>query len=195
MVPAKLKEEQMLQQRQQVIEAFAEQVSLEGMRGVNMLDLAKRLKVSTKTLYKHFPTKSDLLEAFVVENIKKFNQRRSDMLLQGDNAHQRIEKASLIWLDLQTEMGERLLIGLKRDFPDVYRVYELGVTSYLQLASETLKKDIRDDLNKDFVLMMLWEAINGVPTSDVCAKFEMTRKQALIQAIEVWARGSLKIYV
>lgn len=189
-----LKEEKLLQQREQVLEAFARLVRENGLRATSMAGLAKNLGVSTKTLYKHFPGKAVLLQAVIQEKMDEFNQRRVNLILQGENLHRRIEMQALEWLELQRKLGEQFIHEVARDFPEVYRLYQSNMNSFLARSRDTLKSEIRADLNNDYTSKLLWDAINQVPPAEQCEAFGMTRKQVLLQTIDIWARGSLKMY-
>ena len=188
------KQEQFEQQRLQILHTFIRMVKAEGLRAVSMLNLATNLGISTKTLYRHFPAKSELVHAIVLVNAMRFNENRTRRLISGENPHQRILAASLEWLELRNELGEWFWHELQRDFSAVHSLYEQNLTSFLERAAALLRSEIRDGLNADYAMSILWKTINAVPTYEECEKLGLTRNEALIQSIDIWARGSLKLY-
>jgi len=181
-------------QRQQILDTFQNLIKVDGLRAVSMLRLAKALAISTKTLYRHFSTKTELIQAIVEANDQRFNENRMRRIMSGENAHQRILAASLEWFDLRNELGERFWHELQRDYSEVHALYEQRLQVFLERSVEILKPEIRESLNKDYALAVLWKAINDIPTYEECEKYGMTRQDALIQSINIWAQGSLKIY-
>lgn len=188
------KRRQFEQQQKLILETFAQQIKTKGLRAVSMANLAKGLGISTKTLYKHFPTKSALIDTVINEKSNEANRGRSRRIMQGMNAHQRIEIATLEWFEQRSELGERFLDELARDFPESFNLYQQHLTSFIARSAKVLKPEIRKELNKDYALSVLWEAINQTPSSEDCKKFGLEREQALSQTIDIWAQGSLKTY-
>lgn len=189
-----LKQEQRARQRQHILDTFVRMVKAEGLRAVSMLSLATRLGISTKTLYRHFSTKSELIQAVVESNDARFNQYRAQWLMTGIDAHQRILLGSLAWLEVREGLGEGFWHELQRDHIEVYALYEQRLTSFLEHGREILRPEIRDALNTDHALSILWKAINDLPAYGDCEKLGLTRREALAQSIDIWARGSLKMY-
>jgi AcrR family transcriptional regulator len=58
-----LRQQQMEQTRQLIVEALAEQVWKEGLSEFSVPKVAKRAGVATRTVYRYFPTRDDLLAA------------------------------------------------------------------------------------------------------------------------------------
>lgn len=189
-----LRHEQFEQQRLQILDTFIKMVKVDGLRAVSMLSLAKNLGISTKTLYRHFSAKSELIQAVVVLNDMRFNENRTRRILSGQNQHQRIVAASLEWFELRNELGEWFWHELERDYADVYALFEQNLKSFLDRAADLLRPEIRTGLNADYAMAFLWKAINEVPTYEECEKMGLTRNEALVQSIDIWARGSLKMY-
>ncbi len=188
------KQEQFEQQRLHILDTFIRMVKVDGLRAVSMLSLSKHLGISTKTLYRHFSSKSDLIKAVMLLNDARFNENRTRRILSGENQHQRIVAASLEWFELRNELGEWFWHELQRDYPDVYTLFEQNLKFFLDRAAALLRPEIRTELNADYAMSVLWRAINEVPTYDECEKLGLSRRDALVQAIDIWARGSLKMY-
>lgn len=188
------KQEQFEQQRLHILDAFIRMVKVDGLRAVSMLSLATNLGISTKTLYRHFSSKSELIMAVLLLNDARFNENRTRRILSGETQHQRIVAASLEWFELRNELGEWFWHELQRDYPDVYALFEQNLKSFLDRAAALLRPEIRAELNADYAMTLLWKAINEVPTYEECEKLGLSRKDALVQAIDIWARGSLKMY-
>lgn len=181
-------------QHQLILMHFTKLVKIDGLRSVSMAKLAKELAISTKTLYRHFPTKSALVQTVVESTGQQFNDKRSQRIIKGVNPHQRIETAALEWFDLRSELGERFLNDIKRDFPDIFYLHIKYMNSFLNQSATNLGPDIRSGLNKEYALSLLWQMINKLPLHEECEALGITRKQALSEAIDIWAHGCLRMY-
>lgn len=188
------RQEQFEQQRLHILDAFIRMVKVDGLRAVSMLSLATNLGISTKTLYRHFSSKSELIKAVLLLNDARFNENRTRRILSGETQHQRIVAASLEWFELRNELGEWFWHELQRDYTEVYALFEQNLKSFLDRAAALLRPEIRAELNADYAMSLLWKAINEVPAYEECEKLGLSRRDALVQAIDIWARGSLKMY-
>lgn len=188
------KQDQFEQQRLQILDTFTKMVKADGLRAVSMLSLATKLGISTKTLYRHFSSKAELIQAVVVLNDIRFNEVRTRLIIAGENAHQRIVHGSLEWFELRNELGATFWHEIQRDYVEVHKLIEQRLEAFLERSRALLRPEIRAGLNEDFALTVLWKAINEVPSYQECEKLGLTRKQALVQSIDIWARGTLKMY-
>lgn len=189
-----LKQGQAERQRRHILDTFIRLVKVEGLRSVSMLSLATTLGISTKTLYRHFPSKSELIQAVVEANDARFNEYRNQWLDTGMDAHQRILLGALAWLEVREGLSEQFWHELERDHVEVHKLFEQRLASFLERSRELLRPEIRAELNAEHALLLLWRTINEIPQHAACEKLGLTRKQALTQAIDIWARGSLKRY-
>lgn len=188
------KHDQFERQRQQILETVAEQIRLQSLRSISMANLAKSLGISTKTLYRHFPTKSNLVLTILEEQASQFQRRRAQRLERGENAHQRIALLAQEWLELRNALGEMFIRDLQIGFPDAHLIYQKTLGTFLRESRQNLEPEIRAGIHADNAMMLLWKIISDIPPAEACEKMGMTRKQVLLQGIEIWARGSLRMY-
>jgi hypothetical protein len=134
------------------------------------------------------------VRAAVEWNDVRFREARSRRVAAGEDAHQRIVAASLEWFELRNELGEWFWHELQRDYAEVHALFEHRLNAFLELAATELRPAIREALNADYAMALLWDLINQVPSYETCEQRGLTRKEALVQAIDIWARGSLKMY-
>ncbi|RMG18375.1 MAG: TetR/AcrR family transcriptional regulator [Deltaproteobacteria bacterium] len=69
-----LREQQMEQTRQLIVDALIEQVWKEGVSDFSVPKVARRAGVSTRTVYRYFPTRDDLLEAISEEMVRRVKE-------------------------------------------------------------------------------------------------------------------------
>lgn len=83
--------------REQIVGAARELVAEEG-DSVRMDALASRAGVAVGTLYRHFPTKSDLVAAVVEESVR-------DLAERAEAARERVRAGASGWVELETLFG------------------------------------------------------------------------------------------
>src|SRR5690348_13989562 len=109
----------------QVIAAARRQFFVHGFRRISMDDLASELRMSKKTLYGCFPSKSSLVEAVLKD---KFNEVAADLhrLASEDSSH--IEEAIHRFLQRvqrhAAEIHPAFVRDLGRETPELFRIVE-----------------------------------------------------------------------
>jgi AcrR family transcriptional regulator len=178
--------------RQRILQAFEHQAKAAGPRGVSMAALVSELGISTRTLYRLFPNKSALVTALMKSWASDWTE------LQGDNVKlslppaERIKTVALRWLDHRATYSALFWQQLKRDFPDAQRYYDREHQHFLQRSNDNLRPFIREELNPDLALSNLMTLFHQASEVSYYESFNLTRKDAVVQSIELWIRGALK---
>ena len=109
--------------RQLVIEAAAEEFEANGYAGACMGDVAERAGVSTKTVYRLFPNKADLLAQVVTDRIGQFmleiDGDAVDALPIGEALEHILIAYGTLTLSHRTIAMHRLVIGECGQFPEI----------------------------------------------------------------------------
>lgn len=181
------------EQHAHILSAFEEMSRTHGPRSVVMGELAKTLGMSTKTLYKSFPKKKQLVAALMEKWSAELLANQSQRISEGMVPQKRIEVAAVEWLEQTSQFSEVFWSQLERDFPDAYAIYEKERREFLNRARTNLANSICDDLNPDLALSNLLAIIGNSSNPHLCDRLNLTRKDAMIQAVELWAKGALKV--
>ncbi len=78
-----------------ILEVFERQARTVGPRGVVMVELVKELGISTRTLYRHFANKGEMVEALMESWAALWLERQNQGLEAGIDPRSRIERATL----------------------------------------------------------------------------------------------------
>lgn len=181
------------EQHAHILGVFEEMSRTHGPRSVVMGELAKTLGMSTKTLYKTFPKKKHLVAALLEKWAAELLENQSKRISDGLVPQKRIEIAAIEWLEQTSQFSEVFWKQLERDFPDAYAIYEKERREFLSRSRSNLSNSIREGLNPDLALSNLLAIIGNTSNPHLCDKLNMTRKDAMIQAVSLWAKGALKI--
>jgi len=175
-----------------ILKAFETQAFANGPKSVVMTQLATELGMSTKTLYRYFPNKTEMVVAIVEDWRDSMEEHRNTRIKKNQNAAERITEAILEWFNLNNRICDAFWPQVERDYPDAYVIFEQNRLAFLQTSRENLLPEIRKDLQPDIALLSLLTIINNMPNAEVCNEFNITRKDALIQTVDVWTKGALK---
>ncbi len=176
-------------QRERILRAFGRRASRHGPGAVVMADLARELGISTKTLYKVFPSKGALVESL----LERWAARLSEQLAAGPRAGSMLDaivRSSEVWAEHARRFAPRFWEEVERDYPDAHAVFVEARRSQRQqtrgqlasLLRGTVPADVAFDLF-DTVLRRAMDAPgNGSAT---------TRRERIATAVDVWANGAL----
>lgn len=176
-----------------ILDAFAARARVASVRGVVMAEVARDLGISTKTLYRVFASKEDLVHALM--------ERWATHLETSDRS--RREEASRGTLTLMREWAEEFARGterfspafwaeLERDYPEAYRIYEEAVAQSRERNRRALAPLLRSGIPADYA-HELFDAVTAAATDpEVCERVGLSRREAVVIAVELWAAGALR---
>jgi AcrR family transcriptional regulator len=177
--------------RDQILDAFEARCLDRGPKAVSMASLVAEVGISTKTLYRLFASKSDILVALMQRWARSGALSQHDGLAAGLAPQQRITNAALAWLDTHGRFSEQFWQELARDFPDAQAVYRHEYQAFLQRSRSNLLGDIREGLAPDLALSCLMALIHHATEPAVHTAVKLDRAEALVQAIDLWSVGAL----
>ncbi len=178
--------------RDEVLNAFAERCQDSGPRGVSMASLVAQMGISTKTLYRLFPSKNDILNALMQRWADTSTLHQQQGLAERLLPKVRITDAALAWLDTRNRFGEMFWTELPKYFPSAYRIYEREYQAFLQRSRNNLVDSIRPEINADLALSSLMTLIAHASEPVRCRRLKMRQRDAVIQTIEMWSQGALR---
>lgn len=177
---------------ERILQCFERQARTIGPRGVVIAELVKELGISTRTLYRVFANKSEIVEALMKSWAAQWLDRQNEGLEAGLDPRRRIERAALNWLEHHSRFSEQFWLQLQRDFPAAHLIYEREYQLFLERSRVNLTPEIRFGLNPDLALSSLMAMIANAGDSDRCDQLNITRRDALVEVVDLWARGALQ---
>lgn len=178
--------------RQRILEAFEHQARVVGPRGVIISELVAELGISSKTLYRHFDTKDHIVCELMTAWSDHWFTLQQRGLTDGLGPKQRIETIAVNWVDHLGRFSEQFWLQLERDFPEAYQVYQQQYQTFLERSRHNLVKVVREGLSPDLALSTLMSMITHATDAKVCDRLNLTRKNALLQVIDLWTQGAFR---
>ncbi len=177
---------------QRILDIFERQARTVGPKRVVMAELVRELGISTKTLYRLFPNKAEMVTAMMQRHAEKRSLRQQEGLDRGLGPRARIECMAIEWLEYTSQFSEQFWLQLERDFPKAHEIFTRQQRKFLKRSQENLTSAIRQGLNADIALTMLLEMIVKSTDAEYCERHNVTRREVLAQAIEIWSLGALR---
>jgi len=175
-----------------ILAEFERQASTSGPKGVSMAELARSLGISTKTLYRHFSNKVELVTALMESWEQTWSRRQQDNIKHARPPQERIRDSALRWMEHTSQFSPLFWLQIEKDFPEAHRLYQEGHTNFLERARQNLTPYIRDDLEPTLALAGLMALITQASDNTLCDHLNITRRDAVTQSVHLWASGALK---
>lgn len=180
--------------RKQILESTIEQIKLYGLRRFTMDDIARDLKISKKTLYQYFPSKSDLIGAVIEDAIELERKTTDDAVLQGENWLAKLD--AVLSVHSCSNISYRLLDEINRYFPKesacINMVSEYKETVLRQLLEEGMGEGrLRSDVNLEIVILALKKFFLTPTDERFLAQNDLTVNQLLQQLKTIFFYGCL----
>jgi len=178
--------------RQRILKAFEDQARVVGPRGVIISELVSDLGISTKTLYRHFDNKEHIVYELMTTWSEHWLSLQQRGFSDGLTPKQRIETIAVNWVEHMARFSEQFWLQLERDFPEAFEIHQLQYQAFLERSRQNLTALIREDLNPDLALSTLMSMINQATDGQLCDRLNLTRKNALLQLIDLWTQGAFR---
>ncbi len=138
--------ESLMKMRTRILTGFEAMARDAGPKGVIMTELVSQLGISTKTLYRCFPNKSqlvtELIRSWSIEQ-KEHQQRRIDSTM---TPRDRIVEASLNWLEHYGQFSAGFWLQLERDYPQAQAMYQREYDEFIERSRQNLTPFVKPQL-------------------------------------------------
>lgn len=180
--------------REIILESAIEQIKRYGLRRFTMDDIAQELKISKKTLYQHFPSKSELISTVVQEAIELEKKSTDDAVSQGESWLEKLDAA--LSVHSCSNISYRQMDEINRYFPkeSVYlnMAGEYKVAVLRQLLEEGIKEGkLRADINLEIIILALKKFFLTPTDERFLEQNDLTVNQLLQQLKIIFFYGSL----
>lgn len=172
----------------QIVEAFARRAQTVGIRAISMNELARELRVSTKTLYKYFHNKEELVTELVVLWESRIHKPLSSY--EG-GLFDILRYWVKVWIENDAQFSTAFWLDLKTDYPQLYKVYVDSLYSRMAAMKERVQPFLKDDINQPFTWSSYFILMTAASQPKTFEKLGMTREQCVYAAFDFWAEAAV----
>lgn len=169
-----------------------------GFSKVTMDEAASRLGMSKKTLYKHFPSKEDLLQAVTSDHIRECDDDfKAVCSAKGVSPLVKLRRLMDYIAAMYGRMSDALLHDLRRNAPDIWKQVEDRRRGHIfnefgALIREGRRKGIfRRDVDERLFLMIYFESVHHILHPDVLAGLPFKPTKVFDTIVKVTFEGLL----
>lgn len=179
-----------------IVEASRKEFFALGFSRVTMDDLAEKLGMSKKTLYRHFPGKEMLLEA-VIQCKLRSAERDLEAALAGaaPSAHARLSAAIACLMEHIRELGKPFIRDMQRLAPEVFervqkRRQEMIHRHLGAVIEEGVRSgELRGDIPPGIALEILLGTVNAVMNPAKLEELRAAPQDALTAIFAIFLEG------
>lgn len=172
----------------QIVEAFARRAQSVGIRAISMNEIARELRISTKTLYKYFRNKEQLVTELVVRWENRIHKPISSY--EG-GLFDILRYWIKVWIENDAQFSTAFWLDLKTDYPQLYKVYVDSLYSRMAAMKERVRPFLKDNINEPFTWSSYFILMTAASQPKTFEKLGMTREQCVFAAFDFWVEAAL----
>lgn len=172
-----------------IVEAFSNRARHAGIRSIAMCELSKELRTSTKTIYKVFPSKADLVHEIVVRWESRIHQPFS----YNNDLIAILRHWVNVWVENHVLFSPAFWQDLKTDFPELHKVYVSSLDERLSAMKERVSPYLKSTVNPEFAWKSYTLLITSASKPKTFEKIGMTREQCVYTAFDFWVNAALDV--
>jgi AcrR family transcriptional regulator len=184
--------------RQRIIRAAREQFLAHGFHGVTMDELAQALGMSKKTIYAHFPSKTALLEAMLLDKFRSVEDDLDAIVSECSADFSAGLHRLLACVQRHTEeIRPPFVRDIRREAPDLFKLVQARRREVIERPFRKLLMEgrreglIRKDVPVHLIIEILLGAVEAVLNPTRLAELELSVKGGITAILSVILEGVL----
>lgn len=180
-----------------IVREFSSRARRNGPKAVVMADLARDLQISTKTLYRLFPTKAHLVHRLMTQWASRFERdlhaagpADADPLGAMPFVDQLLA-SSRVWQLSRRRFGGPFWDEVERDYPDSYEIFTRARARLRQQILGQLGPHMVPGVDPELAMELFDAALGRALDPQVLARTGVEARTAVGQAVRIWAAGAL----
>ena len=180
--------------RDRIIVAFSTKAKRSGIRAVVMGELASELRMSAMTLYKHFPSKHELVSAMVdawALELAAIESLEFGDVDDPDVALERLLAWANAWTASLANVSPAFFKDLHRDHPECWARFDSQINDRKWAMAPVLQPFLRPELDSNVALQMLDRLVTWAADPRYAERLGVSRAEAVRTAVSIWAGGAM----
>jgi len=168
-----------------IVELGEEKLFREGFYKTRMEDIAIELHMSKKTIYKFFPSKSDLVMAVANHFTKKMERKILPILESDKNAIEKLADLLTLLSNTAGKIGDKVFKELKNHYPEVWQHVDSFRTEMMYgNITKVYEQGKREGLFLDFPTPIVMNVFVNAVKSTVNPEFIINNNFSIVTAAQ-----------
>lgn len=172
-----------------VLDAVEVRFGSAGVRALVMADLARELGMSTKTLYRLFPSKEALVTAVVQRWSQRFLAAQASHLASTMTIHERIRTAAQALVAHRRRFSDDFWRELSEEHPDAWGLYTATMATARERSAARMASAERTGIEPALARAALTALVELAQTPEVLEASGLQPDAAIDQAVALFVRG------
>lgn len=160
-----------------------------GIRALVMSELARSLGMSTKTLYRLFPSKESVVEAVVRRWADGFLDAQARRLDGEMSVQERVRTAAHALVSHRRRFSEQFWSELRSEHPEALSIYTSTLAEARRRADVRMSRARRTGIEPRLARAALTGLVELAQRPDVLEASGLDAATAIDQVVAIWARG------
>ncbi|PID01833.1 TetR family transcriptional regulator [Sporosarcina sp. P2] len=175
-----------------IMKAFLEEVHEKSMK-FTMDDLAKRLGISKRTLYEHFSSKTEILDAIIDSTLQEFDEK-TDRIMNDQELPlvDKIKKVITVIPKYNDFYNWQILDQMKKTHPEQWERVHAALNEWdelRELIEQGIYEGIIADQNVELLMKLIIDATNSTLDRKFFYENRMTVTEALDSIVDILLFG------
>ncbi len=185
-----------MNEKEKILERIAEKFLREGFFKITMDEVASELKISKKTIYKHFPSKTVLVEA-VIDFYTTMIRHEFELVINSrENAIVKFANLLALIGKATAKINDKWLNDLQQHLPHVWKKFDDFRTKMInknigQLIEQGKKENLIIDVPTPIVLTVYISAVRATVNPEFVIHNNFSLKQAVEHTFNIIMNGIL----
>jgi AcrR family transcriptional regulator len=178
--------------RERILDTFSEKAKRAGLRSVTMGELATELRMSASTLYREFPSKEDLTMACVERWARELGVAEAAEGRSGKDGFQRFLQWAEAWADINAALSPAFILDLRSDYPAAWKRFSEEIDVRRERGRDALRSLLKPEFDEQVAFAVLRAVMDAFLRPESVDRLPIPRREAIRQAVAIWAGGALK---
>ena len=181
-------------ERQKILDFCKSYFTENGFYKTTMDDIAVRLRMSKKTIYKYFPTKDDLVKE-TIKGFLEFHKENVSGLVNGDlKAIVKLHKIFRYIGNMISKIHEKFIVDIQTQMPDLWKEIDSFRTKMMtinigKIIDQGKKEGVFIDKTSAIITGVFISSVRGVINPEFIMNNKFSVRTALNETIEIIMNG------
>lgn len=182
--------------KQKILDLALETFLSEGFYKTTMDELAAKLRVSKKTIYKNFATKEDLLKEVTRHFLKNNHEAVKQSVKIESNAVEKLFDITRTIGNIVTRVSEKMISDLHNYSPELWKEIDefrtkMMIKTFSKIIQQGKAEGYIRNINSQVMIIAFISSLRGVANPEFVISNKITISEALETTISIFLNGIL----
>jgi AcrR family transcriptional regulator len=185
-----------MEKKEKILEFTEEKLFSQGFHKTTMAEISSELRMSKKTIYKHFPSKHDLVSAIANRFTERMKGKILPILNSDENAVEKIIGLISLLSKTATKIGDKIFAELKTHFPTVWQQVdkfrtEMMYANLSKVIDQGKNEGLIEDYPTPLIMNILVNAVRSTVNPEFILNNNFSMKVAAQTTFKIIMKGIL----